>query len=799
MKKLLLLILSVFIIDLSAQVEPVTNIKGVRPTTSNKQIEVGTTRAVIVGVSDYQSEEIPDLKYAHKDAAAFKTYLQSSAGGKITEENIELLVNEEATTAKIVAALDWLISKSKKGDKAIIYFSGHGDVETKTAMQMGFLLTHDSPPNVYMAGAYPIFYLQSIVATMSGNDIQVVLITDACRAGKLAGSANDGVQATTSALSQQFANEVKILSCQPDEFSLEGEQWGGGRGCFSYHLIEGLIGLADNNSDATVNLLEIGRYLEDNVSAEAEPQSQIPFTTGKKNTKLFQVNEKSLASLKKQKLYNTPQMASISTKGKSSQLDGDIPLEEQGLVHSFLEKLNQNQLLTPKDDCAEYYYHQIINTPSLQVYHSQLKRNYAVKLQEEAQQYINLMLKGDTQLIDDYVYNKNKQLDYFPDYLARAAALLGTEHYMYGNLKQKEYFFRGVVLKEQLKRTKVNPKETKQIQQEAFVNYQKAIRFDSTASYVHLALANSYLEMADQEKSLNHINKAISLSPSWALALATKGYILSNFNKSDKAIAYYKEALQLDPKQIYITQWLVNEYRANNQTEEVKYWSEQQINTIELALKENGTLADFSKGLLAMAYSEVGNHTKAEQIFKQIFEDPTKQDAVLLQARALNYYWMDQIEKAEKILEKSVAINPNAASQTLMGLFHIRQERYRKAKKALKRAIELDPKYAYAYYVRGQLYEKKKKRSKAESNYQLAFTASPYNQRYYQQLLDWYKSQGYGEKELDIYFEKMNTINKDYPPILKGFAMLYNHIGSKPKARALLKKALTTKKPPITP
>ena len=183
MKKLLLLILSVFIIDLSAQVEPVTNIKGVRPTASNKQMESGTTRAVIVGVSDYQSEEIPDLKYAHKDAAAFKTYLQSSAGGAIAEENIDLLVNEEATTAKIVAALDWLISESRKGDKAIIYFSGHGDVETKTAMQMGFLLTHDSPPNVYMAGAYPIFYLQSIVATMSGKDIQVVLITDASEQG----------------------------------------------------------------------------------------------------------------------------------------------------------------------------------------------------------------------------------------------------------------------------------------------------------------------------------------------------------------------------------------------------------------------------------------------------------------------------------------------------------------------------------------------------------------------------------------------------------------------------------------
>ena len=27
---------------------------------------------------------------------------------------------------------------------------------------------------------------------------------------------------------------LKFFSCQPDEFSLEGQQWGGGRGVFSY-------------------------------------------------------------------------------------------------------------------------------------------------------------------------------------------------------------------------------------------------------------------------------------------------------------------------------------------------------------------------------------------------------------------------------------------------------------------------------------------------------------------------------------------------------------------------------------
>ncbi|MBK7305024.1 MAG: hypothetical protein IPI90_17740 [Saprospiraceae bacterium] len=47
----------------------------------------------------------------------------------------------------------------------------------------------------------------------------------------------------------------KILSCQPNEFSLEGEQWGGGRGVFSYHLVDGLFGLADRNNDGLITLV----------------------------------------------------------------------------------------------------------------------------------------------------------------------------------------------------------------------------------------------------------------------------------------------------------------------------------------------------------------------------------------------------------------------------------------------------------------------------------------------------------------------------------------------------------------
>ena len=150
-----------------------------------QQFHSYSTRAVVIGISDYQEPLIPDLKYAHRDAEAFANWLRSPAGGSVPEENILLHTNEAATNAEIIVSLDWLIEESKKGDRAFIYFSGHGDVERITKYNNGYLLGYDSPPAVYGAGAFAVNYLKDIIATLSDNDVQVFLISDACRAGKI--------------------------------------------------------------------------------------------------------------------------------------------------------------------------------------------------------------------------------------------------------------------------------------------------------------------------------------------------------------------------------------------------------------------------------------------------------------------------------------------------------------------------------------------------------------------------------------------------------------------------------------
>jgi hypothetical protein len=208
-----------------------------------------------VGISDYEDPAIRDLRFAHRDAEIFAEYLRSSAGGKVPENNIRLLTNKQATLSAIDDALNWLRDESRAGDMAIIYFSGHGDVEKQTLWQFGYLLTYNTWGNNYRNRAERIEDLNDIVISLSTvKNSRVIVILDACRSGKLASEANRGTVLTAEQMGKRVANEVRIMSCQPDQLSLEDPSFGGGRGLFSYYLVNGLKGLADEEKDQLVTL-----------------------------------------------------------------------------------------------------------------------------------------------------------------------------------------------------------------------------------------------------------------------------------------------------------------------------------------------------------------------------------------------------------------------------------------------------------------------------------------------------------------------------------------------------------------
>ncbi|TNE46839.1 MAG: hypothetical protein EP344_19955 [Bacteroidetes bacterium] len=444
-KLLLGIILFLFLGTLSAQERGATpsNHTAIQP--SNHPTN---TYAVVVGISNYQDEGIPDLRFADWDAEAFASFLRSPAGGNLDDDHLKVLINENATAGQLANVLYWLVEVCQEGDHAIIYFSGHGDAETKFRNQPGFLLCWDAPPSVYLGGGtLNLNDLQEIITTLTlNNQAKVLVIADACRSGKLAGRGGSGVQITGANLATQYAKEVKILSCQPNEYSIEGEQWGGGRGAFSYHLLDGLYGLADDDADLTVSLREIRNYLEEHVSSEVAPHSQTPLIVGSLNEKLATVDPGILRKLKEGKTEHFALFKPTETKSTEENTLAQVDTAIQRMYAGFQQALQDKRFLFPEEHCAEYYYQKLIKEPALVPLYTSMLRNYAAALQDDAQQVINAKMKSEYASLFSLPWIDLEKFKYYPAYLKRAIELLGENHYMHPALQARRSFFEGLLM-----------------------------------------------------------------------------------------------------------------------------------------------------------------------------------------------------------------------------------------------------------------------------------------------------------------------------------------------------------------
>lgn len=644
LKRVVILFLATLPAILFAQIKPI--------------LTKGTTRAVIIGISDYQNEHITDLRFADVDARAFADFLQSPAGGKVPAQNIQLLTNEKATQGQMAAALTWLSEESNSGDQAIIYFSGHGDMETLTGMS--FLLAYNASASAYSGGgSFPIIFLQSIITRLSTQkQVQVLLITDACRAGKLAGSDIGGAQATTKILSDQFSNEVKILSCQPNEFSLEGTEWGGGRGVFSYYLIDGLKGLADNNKDLSVSLMEVGRFLEDKVPAATAPHSQIPMIVGNKGVVVAQVDPPTLANL-----HTTP-AAAITTIASKSGVQGLINTEDstaERLLRLYEKALVEGRLLQPEQGSAYSLYLQLKDRPSMKSHIGLMRRNLAAQLQDEAQVAINDYLSADPRELRKR-WSFDNRYEKFPQYLAKSAEILGSDHFQYQQLKAREHYFAGLNLRLQAER---NNRDS--LFRVAQVEQKEAIKLDTSATFAYNELGHLALSLNEDQASVQYLRKAISLSPTWVLPW-------SNLCFSYIKLKDYTQAESCGLKAV--------------------------------ALDSTFVMANYNLGL---TYQRIEDQKKAAFYFKRTL----RYDAEYVKAYfnlGLAEYYLGQYKQAEKTFQEYSKRVPNDPDgyQSLAEIA-LKLNNLNGAEAQYKKALAVDPNYDGALFSLGELFGTKKK------------------------------------------------------------------------------------------
>lgn len=646
----------------------------------------GQTWAVVVGVSDYQNPDITDLKYAHRDALAFANYLQSPAGGRVDSTHITLLLNENATAGKFAAALDWLLDVVKEGDQAVIYFSGHGDVERKTISQPGFLLCWDAPARVYTSGGtYALVFLQEIISTLSLQaKARVLVITDACRAGKLAGSEIGGAQATAANLAKQYANEVKIMSCQPDEFSLEGQQWGGGRGVFSYHFLNGITGLADKNADGTVSLLEIERYLDEQVPAATAPHSQIPMTVGSKSAAVSLVDAAALAALQQHKEPDdfSGSLLASNDKGMESALAKDP--SALALYGEFKKALKEGRLLTPETSCAWKLFNQLKDKPAAAPFQGQMRRNLAAALQDEAQQAINDYLKANPAELRKR-WGFSERYERFPEYLDKAADLLGESHVLYKNLKARAHYFTALNYRLRGERTK-----TPALYKLALTELQQCLNLEPDAAYAYneLGLLNRRLE--HYKAAIVQFEQAISQSPGWVLPWANLTSAYLDLNDYPAAETAGRQAVRLDSAFALAQYNLGLTYHMMDKPAKAKIHYKKAIQ-----FDSQYTLAFFNLGLI---YFHENDFERAEQMWS-IYHQQAPDDPDGIQNLGETARKQKQNEKAMAFFQKALALDPKYSLARLnMGQIHLEEGKLADAESDFWRYAELKPDDPVPYY-----------------------------------------------------------------------------------------------------
>jgi len=352
MKPKELILFSLFVLVMQTQVISQETGRGVEILFSEKN-ESRNVRAVIVGVSAYKNLK-NQLQYAHADAISFYKMLTAIDG--VNKENITMLLNEQAKREQVMLALKtMLINLADSNDLLIFYFAGHGDIEPEIPDD-GYLLCYDAPENrgYDINGGLVLTNLQKWVKKANEKGAKVLIITDACRSGKLIEDGK-GAQMTLLALQTTWSNTIKFVSCDPDQSSYEGKDWGGGHGVYTYYLVKGWSGEADIDKDKTITAKELQRWVEDTVS-KATKEKQSPIFSGDSKTRIIEYEKTLTAEIF---LNNNSETFASSTKKrgiKSIQMNAT----EKEIIDQFRASLKGGKLL-PKDDKTPFNFTEQIN------------------------------------------------------------------------------------------------------------------------------------------------------------------------------------------------------------------------------------------------------------------------------------------------------------------------------------------------------------------------------------------------------------------------------------------------------
>lgn len=243
------------------------------PIQDNEEVKSPRVWAVVVGVSSYK--HMPALRFTDDDAYRIFAFLKSPEGGAVPDEQMRILIDEDATRQKILETVADVFKQASEDDLVIMYFSGHG-------LKGAFLpIDYDGVDN-------KIFH-EELSDIIDGSKAKFkLIIADACHSGSLLASKGltddhyfiDFYESLVSA----EPGIALIMSSKSDETSLESS--GLRQGVFTHFLIRGWKGEADSNNDKRVTLAELYNFIFQGVR-QYTGERQSPIIKGRYNKNMI--------------------------------------------------------------------------------------------------------------------------------------------------------------------------------------------------------------------------------------------------------------------------------------------------------------------------------------------------------------------------------------------------------------------------------------------------------------------------------------------------------------------------------
>jgi len=247
-----------------------TGAEPAKPATTPASVVIPRSYALVVGIAKYQNLSDKDqLQFSERDAEAIYSILISPEGGNFRAENVRRLIGPRATLANLRRELEqWLPTAAGEGDRVLIYFAGHGFVYGGKA----YLAPYDIDPKNIAASGYPMDDLGKVI----GSRIKAkdkILLTDSCHSGAITPEADRA--AVNRSLLDLNRSLFSLTASRDRERSFESADWGGGHGIFTYYVVKGMEGAADETGDGIVTADELAEYVRRNVR-EATNANQNP-------------------------------------------------------------------------------------------------------------------------------------------------------------------------------------------------------------------------------------------------------------------------------------------------------------------------------------------------------------------------------------------------------------------------------------------------------------------------------------------------------------------------------------------